>query len=133
MQCARSVPYSPLLGNLPANAIYTRNYSPPRMTLASIKLNYSRLVADAGPCGQWPRDVSLALWKSGKRKSAVFSMFGCASQRNLAAIVDRSRRSFAATPANFRTHSRATQSSLGKPGFKGDNPSGQYVGYDRTF
>ena len=49
---------------VPGNAIYTRNYRPSRTSLASIKLNYSKLVADAGPCGQWPRDIGPS-WKSG--------------------------------------------------------------------
>ena len=46
---------------VPAGAIYVRRYNPARSALASIKLNYSKLVAEAGPCGQWPRDIGTVL------------------------------------------------------------------------
>ena len=72
---------------VPSNAIYVRHYRPGRSALASIKLNYSKLVADAGPCGQWPRDLGPS-FESALFENQPYWNFGCASQRNLAAMVD---------------------------------------------
>src|SRR5262249_47365432 len=68
---------------VPSNAVYVRHYSPSQTSLASIKLNYSRLTAEAGPCGQWPADVGPVL-NSGYIENRPFWNLGCASQRNLA-------------------------------------------------
>ena len=72
---------------VPGNAIYMRNYRPSRTSLASIKLNYSKLVADAGPCGQWPKRHRSILEVRRFRERPYWNL-GCASQRNLAAMVD---------------------------------------------
>ena len=42
---------------VPRNAVHMRRYRPASATLASIKLSYAKLVADAGPCGRWPKDL----------------------------------------------------------------------------
>ena len=42
---------------MPRNIVYVRPYRPSNSSLASIRINYSKLVAEAGPCGQWPRDL----------------------------------------------------------------------------
>ena len=112
---------------VPGNAIYSRNYRPSRTSLASIKLSYSKLVADAGPCGQWPRDIGPS-WKSGDFENRPYWNLGCASQRNLAAMVDN--------PADLlqprgESPPYAPRRSVVLDRYKkGDNPSGQYVGYD---
>src|SRR6185312_6701408 len=112
---------------VPSNAIYARNYRPNRTSLASIKLNYSKLVADAGPCGQWPRDIGPS-WKSGDIENRPYWNLGCASQRNLASMV--------ANPAALleprgETPPYAPRRSVVLDRYKkGDNPSGTYVGYD---
>jgi pilus assembly protein CpaD len=112
---------------VPSNAIYTHNYRPSPTSLASIKLNYSKLVADAGPCGQWPRDIGPS-WKSGSFENRPYWNLGCASQRNLAAMVDN--------PADLlqprgETPTYGPRRSVVLDRYKkGDNPSGQYVGYD---
>src|SRR5215470_9419712 len=72
---------------VPTNAIYVRHYRPTRYALASIKLNYSKLVAEAGPCGEWPRDLGSS-FKSGDMDNRPYWNLGCASQRNLAAMVE---------------------------------------------
>ena len=72
---------------VPSNAIYVRSYKPTRFSLASIKLNYSRLMADAGPCGQWPKDLGPVI-NSGYIENRPYWNLGCATQRNLAAMVD---------------------------------------------
>ena len=71
---------------VPSNAIYVRHYRPTRSALASIKLNYSRLIAEAGPCGQWPADLGPS-WNSGDFENRPYWNFGCANQLNLASMI----------------------------------------------
>jgi pilus assembly protein CpaD len=112
---------------VPANAIYVRHYRPTRYALASIKLNYSKLVADAGPCGQWPADLGPS-FKSGDIENRPYWNLGCATQRNLAAMVDN--------PADLvqprgETPPYAPRRSVTIDRYrKGENPSGSYAGYD---
>lgn len=112
---------------VPPNAIYVRHYHPSRTSLASIKLNYSRLVAEAGPCGEWPRDIGPSL-KSGYIENQPYWNFGCATQRNLAAMVEN--------PTDLvqprgEDPPYAPRRSVALDRYrKGENPSGTYVGYD---
>src|SRR5579884_3878872 len=41
---------------VPAGAIAVRGYAVAPGALASIKLSYAKISADAGPCGLWPKD-----------------------------------------------------------------------------
>ena len=113
--------------DVPSNAVYVRHYRPTRFSLASIKLNYSRLVAEAGPCGQWPTDLGPSL-KSGFIENRPYWNLGCASQRNLAAMVDN--------PADLlqprgEVPPYAPRRTVVLDRYKkGENPSGTYVGYD---
>ena len=112
---------------VPPNAIYVRYYRLPSSSLASIKLNYSKLVAQAGPCGQWPADLGPSL-NSGYMENRPYWNLGCASQRNLAAMVDN--------PADIvqprgEIPPYAPRRSVVLDRYrKGENPSGTYVGYD---
>lgn len=72
---------------VPGNAVYVRGYRPPPAALASIKLRYAKLTADAGPCGQWPRDLGPSV-DSDDFSNNPYWNFGCATQHNLAAMVD---------------------------------------------
>lgn len=72
---------------VPRKAVFVRPYRPDNASLASIKINYSRLMAEAGPCGQWPQDLGVSPG-SGYTENKPFWNFGCANQRNLAAMVD---------------------------------------------
>jgi pilus assembly protein CpaD len=72
---------------VPRNAVYVRAYRPSPASLASIKINYSKLMAQAGPCGQWPDDLGPTI-SSKYTENRPYWNFGCASQRNLAAMVD---------------------------------------------
>jgi pilus assembly protein CpaD len=49
---------------------------------APIRVAFSRIVAHAAPCGPWPDQVS-----SNKQNRNYFA-FGCATQTNLAAVVE---------------------------------------------
>lgn len=73
---------------VPGNAIATRPYQPADPTmLATIKLNFSRIAANAGPCGLWPYDLGPAFGRN-YSENVPYWNHGCASQRNLAAMVD---------------------------------------------
>lgn len=112
---------------IPQDAVHTRAYRPSDDALASIKLNYSKLVAEAGPCGLWPTDVGPA---SGINyiQNWPYWNFGCATQRNLAAMVANPSdlvQPRGETPAYSARRSVALEKYR-----KGDSPSGKYDGYD---
>ncbi len=73
---------------VPARDIETRPYRPrdPR-TMSTLRLNYPRMVASAGPCGMWPHDIGPTLDRE-HSENVEYWNFGCSSQRNLAAQVD---------------------------------------------
>jgi pilus assembly protein CpaD len=76
-------------GGVPSRGITSRHYHPddPR-TLATIRLSYPRIVAVAGPCGLWPEDLGPSVMNPDYFENKPYSNFGCASQRNLAAMID---------------------------------------------
>lgn len=80
-----------LLGSLgiPPRAVTTRDYRPsdPRQ-FATIRLTYPRITAEAGPCGLWPEDLGPSIKNRGYVENKPYHNFGCATQRNLAAMVD---------------------------------------------
>jgi pilus assembly protein CpaD len=73
---------------VPPHDIAVRPYRPndPR-TLATMRLNYPRMVASAGPCGMWPHDLGPTSDREHSENLQYWN-FGCAAQRNLAAQVD---------------------------------------------
>jgi pilus assembly protein CpaD len=74
---------------VPPRAVTVRQYRPedPRH-FAAIRLNYPRISAVAGPCGLWPEDLGPSIHNQGYFENKPYYNFGCASQRNLAAMVD---------------------------------------------
>ena len=74
---------------VPSNAITERPYQPEYAdALPTIKLSYPKIKAVAGPCGLWPEDLGPNLDNSGYNENRPYHNFGCATQRNLAAMVD---------------------------------------------
>jgi pilus assembly protein CpaD len=72
---------------VPPDAVAMRPYRPSDPTkLATIRLNYPTLVAQAGPCGVWPYDLGPIADREHNENVEYFNL-GCASQRNLAAMV----------------------------------------------
>jgi pilus assembly protein CpaD len=55
--------------------------------LATMRLHYPRITADAGPCGLWPQDLG-PTYERQHLENQEYWNFGCAAQRNLAAVVD---------------------------------------------
>jgi len=74
---------------VPANGIVVRRYHPedPRH-FAAIRLSYPKLRAEAGPCGVWPEDLGPSVKNKSWFDNKEYYNFGCAYQRNMAAMVD---------------------------------------------
>jgi pilus assembly protein CpaD len=74
---------------VPPRGINVRHYHPtdPRQ-MATIRLNYPKISAVAGPCGVWPDDLGLSIKNTGYFENKPYYNFGCAYQRNMAAMVD---------------------------------------------
>ena len=112
---------------VPRNAVYVRTYQPSPSALASIKINYSKLTATAGPCGQWPTDLGPSL--DGKDfENHPYWNLGCATQRNLASMVANPAdlvQPRGETPAYTERRTMAVDKYR-----KGENPSGTYLGYE---
>lgn len=73
---------------VPARGVTVRRYTPanPR-DFATIKLNYPKVIADAGPCGLWPEDLGPTFRNPIYQENRPYSNLGCAYQRNMAAMV----------------------------------------------
>ena len=76
-------------GGVPPRGIKLHHYHPddPR-TLATIRLSYPKIAAVAGPCGLWPDDVGPSIFNPEYSENKPYHNFGCATQRNLAAMID---------------------------------------------
>jgi pilus assembly protein CpaD len=74
---------------VPPRGILVHHYHPqdPRQ-LATIRLNYPKIAATAGPCGLWPEDLGSSLKNKGYLENHSYYNFGCSYQRNMAAMVD---------------------------------------------
>jgi pilus assembly protein CpaD len=76
-------------GGVPPHGIKLHNYRPddPQI-LPTIRLSYSKITAVAGPCGLWPEDLGPSIMDPDYNQNRSYQNFGCATQRNLAAMVD---------------------------------------------
>jgi pilus assembly protein CpaD len=74
---------------VPSRALTVHKYHPdnPRL-LPVIRLNYTRIAAVAGPCGVWPDDLGPSINNPDYADNRQYYNFGCANQRNLAAMID---------------------------------------------
>src|SRR5467141_887754 len=74
---------------VPPRGIVARRYHPedPRQ-MATIRLNYPKISAVAGPCGLWPEDLGPSIKNKSYFENKNYYNFGCAYQRNMAAMVD---------------------------------------------
>jgi pilus assembly protein CpaD len=78
-----------LAAGVPSRGLMVRNFHPddPRQ-MATIRLSYPKLAAVAGPCGLWPDDIGPSIKNKNWFENRPYYNFGCASQRNLAAMID---------------------------------------------
>lgn len=74
---------------VPPRGVVVRQYHPedPRH-LAAIRVSYPKISAVAGPCGLWPEDLGSSFKNKGYFENKSYYNFGCAYQRNMAAMVD---------------------------------------------
>jgi pilus assembly protein CpaD len=74
---------------VPPRGIIVRRYHPedPRQ-MATIRLNYPKISAVVGPCGVWPDDLGPSIKNKGYYDNKPYHNYGCAYQRNMAAMVD---------------------------------------------
>ena len=76
-------------GGVPSRAISLHHYHPDDIrTLPTIRLSYPRIAAVAGPCGLWPEDLGPSINDPRYGENKQYYNFGCANQRNLAAMID---------------------------------------------
>jgi pilus assembly protein CpaD len=71
---------------VPNHGIGVRPYDSHGNRVAPLRLNYPQIVAEAGPCGLWPDDIGVTTDSSHFENTQYYN-FGCATQRNLAALV----------------------------------------------
>jgi pilus assembly protein CpaD len=78
-----------MAGGVPSRGITLRHYHPddPR-ALPTIRLSYPKISAVAGPCGLWPQDLGPNIDNVAYNENRSYHNFGCATQRNLAAMID---------------------------------------------
>lgn len=73
---------------MPPQTVAIRSYQPEDPAqLPTVRLSYSAIKADAGPCGLWPTDLGPAPEPFYAANKPYWNL-GCANQRNLAAMVD---------------------------------------------
>lgn len=71
---------------VPARGMIVRGYNGGTSPVAPIRISYPRVAAQAGPCGLWPQSLGPS-YDSGDMSNKPYWNLGCASQRNLAAMV----------------------------------------------
>ena len=77
LRCDARNPFDLCCRRRPSNAIYVRAISPPNTSLASIRLNYTKLIAEAGRA-ESGRRTSARHYDSGFAENQPYWNFGCA-------------------------------------------------------
>jgi pilus assembly protein CpaD len=72
---------------MPPQSVAVRAYPANGPALATVRLSYPKITAQAGPCGIWPEDIGPSANRDYFENQPMWNN-GCASQRNLAAMVD---------------------------------------------
>lgn len=72
----------------PPHAVRVQSYQPAdALAFSPVRLTYPKMTAHAGPCGLWPHDLGPTFDRRYNENSPYWN-FGCATQRNIAAMVD---------------------------------------------
>ena len=71
---------------VPPQSMAVRRYPVTPRTFATVRISYPRVAAQAGPCGMWPEDTGPSFNRNYFENQPSWN-FGCATQRNLAAMV----------------------------------------------
>lgn len=73
---------------VPSHGVKVIEYRPVSpQQLATIRLKYPKMTADAGPCGVWPEDLGPTFKNPIYLTNRPYWNLGCAYQRNMAAMV----------------------------------------------
>jgi pilus assembly protein CpaD len=72
---------------MPPASIAVRTYAANGPALATIRISYPKISAQAGPCGLWPESIGPSANRDYFENQPPWN-YGCATQRNLAAMVD---------------------------------------------
>jgi pilus assembly protein CpaD len=74
---------------VPPRGVVVRQYHPEDPHhMAVIRLSYPKMKAVAGPCGLWPEDLGPSIKNKNYYENKQYYNFGCAYQRNMAAMVE---------------------------------------------
>ncbi len=74
---------------VPSRGVVVRRYRPDDLrTFATIRLSFPKISAIAGPCGLWPEDLGPSIRNPSYFENKSYFNFGCAYQRNMAAMID---------------------------------------------
>jgi len=74
---------------VPPRGIAVHQYHPNDLRqLAAIRLSYPKISAVVGPCGLWPDDIGPSIKDKSYFENKSYHNFGCAYQRNMAAMID---------------------------------------------
>jgi pilus assembly protein CpaD len=71
---------------VPPRSMALRSYRVPASSFATVRISYPRIAAQAGPCGLWPKDIGPSFNRGYFENQPPWN-YGCATQRNLAAMV----------------------------------------------
>ena len=71
---------------LPPQGIVVQTYPATGPNLATVRISYPRIQAQAGPCGLWPESIGPSMNRDYFENQPPWN-YGCATQRNLAAEV----------------------------------------------
>ena len=108
-------------GGLNRSRISTRTYVAQDASAdAPIRLSYARMKATAGECGNWPKSIG-----GGANVNGNYQNYGCATQANLAAIVDNP--SDLLTPRAVTPADQARRAVVLENYRKGSTTSGEYT------
>jgi pilus assembly protein CpaD len=73
---------------IPRHGVSVRPYRPADPSaLATIRITYPKIMAQTGPCGLWPHDLGPSTDPAYQSNQPYWNL-GCATQRNLAAMVE---------------------------------------------
>ena len=72
---------------VPPKAMMVRTYPTNSRSFATVRITYPKVAAQAGPCGVWPEDIGPSYTRDYFENQPPWYL-GCATQRNLAAMVE---------------------------------------------
>jgi pilus assembly protein CpaD len=72
---------------VPPSSMMVRTYEAGARTLATVRITYPKITAQAGPCGMWPEDIGPTFNRDYFENQQYWN-FGCANQHSLAVMVE---------------------------------------------